>query len=69
MPDWQELVRRHLTGLALDPAEKDQVYAELASHLEESYESLRQRACQSKPQFSKHSRWLLTGKNYGYRLR
>jgi hypothetical protein len=40
MPDWQELVREHLSGLALDDAEKDEVHAELASHLEESYEAL-----------------------------
>ena len=40
MPDWQELVRRELSGLALDAAEKDEVQAELAAHLEESYEAL-----------------------------
>lgn len=39
MPDWQELVRRHLSGLALDPAEKDEVQAELAAHLEEACEA------------------------------
>lgn len=38
MPDWQELVRRQLSGLALDATEEDEVHAELASHLEESYE-------------------------------
>jgi hypothetical protein len=41
MPDWQELVRQRLSGLALDAEEKDEVHAELAAHLEESYESLR----------------------------
>jgi hypothetical protein len=41
MPDWQELVRQHLFGLALEAEEKDEVHAELAAHLEESYESLR----------------------------
>lgn len=40
MPDWQELVRQRLSNLALDPAEKDEVHDELASHLEESYEAL-----------------------------
>jgi hypothetical protein len=39
MPDWQELVRQRLSGLALDAAEKEEVHAELAAHLEESYES------------------------------
>jgi hypothetical protein len=41
MADWQELVRQKLAGLALDAAEKDEVHAELAGHLEECYESLR----------------------------
>jgi hypothetical protein len=38
MPDWQELVRHQLSGLALDAEEKDEIHAELAAHLEESYE-------------------------------
>jgi hypothetical protein len=38
MPDWQELVRQRLSGLPLDAAEKDEIHAELAAHLEESYE-------------------------------
>ena len=41
MPDWQELVRRQLSGLALNAADRDEVHAELAGHLEESYELLR----------------------------
>ncbi|HEV2196147.1 MAG TPA: hypothetical protein VGR55_11230 [Candidatus Acidoferrum sp.] len=40
MPDWQKLVRKRLSGLALDAAEKDEVHAELAAHLEETYEGL-----------------------------
>lgn len=40
MPDWQQIVRRELSGLALDAAEKDEVHAELATHLQEFYESL-----------------------------
>ncbi|HEX4543732.1 MAG TPA: permease prefix domain 1-containing protein [Candidatus Acidoferrum sp.] len=40
MPDWQELVRQRLRGLALDAAEKEEVHAELAAHLEETYEAL-----------------------------
>ncbi len=40
MPDWQELVRQRLSGLALDPSEKEEVHVELAAHLEESYEAL-----------------------------
>jgi hypothetical protein len=39
MPDWQELVRQRLSSLALDAEEKDEVQAELAAHLEESYEA------------------------------
>jgi hypothetical protein len=38
MPDWQELVRQRLSGLALDAEEKNEVQVELAAHLEESYE-------------------------------
>jgi hypothetical protein len=38
MRDWRELVRQRLSGLALDAEEKDEVQAELAAHLEESYE-------------------------------
>jgi hypothetical protein len=41
MPDWHKLVRQRLPGLALDPAERDEVHAELAAHLEESYEGFR----------------------------
>jgi len=40
MPNWQELVRERLSGLALNPAEREEVHAELAAHLEESYEAL-----------------------------
>jgi len=40
MRDWGELVRQRLSGLALDAQEKDEVHAELAAHLEESYEAL-----------------------------
>jgi hypothetical protein len=39
MPDWQELVRQRLSGLALEAEEKDEVQVELAAHLEESYEA------------------------------
>jgi len=38
MPDWQALVRRRLSGLTLGAEERDEVHAELAAHLEESYE-------------------------------
>jgi hypothetical protein len=41
MPNWQELVRQRLSGLALNAAEKDEILAELAAHLEESYEVFR----------------------------
>ncbi len=42
MPDWQELVRKRLSGLTLNAAEKDEIHSELAGHLEESYEALLQ---------------------------
>ena len=41
MPDWQKLVGQRLSDLALDAAEKEEVHAELAAHLEDFYESLR----------------------------
>lgn len=40
MPDWRELVCRHLFLLPLDAAEKDEIHAELAAHLEDAYESM-----------------------------
>ena len=40
MPDWQELVSKGLPSLKLDAAEKEEVHAELAAHLEETYEAL-----------------------------
>ena len=41
MPDWRQIVRQRLDGLTLDAAEKEEVHAELAAHLEETYECLR----------------------------
>ena len=40
MRDWQKLVRDCLSRLELDAAEKEEVSAELAGHLEENYQSL-----------------------------
>jgi hypothetical protein len=40
MPDWRQIVCQRLSGLTLDAAEKDEIHAELAAHLEESYEAL-----------------------------
>jgi hypothetical protein len=39
MPDWQEIVRRELSSLTLEAAEREEVQAELATHLEETYEA------------------------------
>lgn len=41
MPDWLKSVRERLSDLTLDPAEREEVHAELAAHLEESYEAFR----------------------------
>ena len=41
MPDWQKFVRERLSGLALDSAEREEVQAELAAHLEETCEEFR----------------------------
>ena len=43
MPDWQKLVSHQLADLALDEREKQEVIAELACHLEETYEELHRR--------------------------
>jgi hypothetical protein len=39
MPDWQKVVREHLAGLNLGHEEENEVIAELAGHLEETYET------------------------------
>src|SRR5712664_2500558 len=41
MRDWEALVEEHLTGLALEPAERAEVIAELAAHLAETCEEWR----------------------------
>jgi hypothetical protein len=43
MPNWHELVRRQLAGLALEPQECDEVIEELAAHLDDTFEELRRR--------------------------
>jgi hypothetical protein len=40
MRDWEALVEGHLGGLALEPGDSADVVAEIAAHLEESYEAL-----------------------------
>jgi hypothetical protein len=40
MPDWLELVRLRLTGLALEKDDLAQVVEELAGHLDDQYQSL-----------------------------
>jgi hypothetical protein len=40
MPDWEKLVEDRLAGLSLEAGEKNEVIAELAGHLSETYESL-----------------------------
>jgi len=41
MPDWDEFVRERLTGISLEPRERSEVAAELADHLEETFEQFR----------------------------
>src|SRR5947207_15699360 len=43
MPDWREIVSKGLSGLKLGADEKEEVRAELAEHLEETYKALRAR--------------------------
>jgi hypothetical protein len=42
MPDWQKLVDGQLAGLVLEPAERADVIAELATHLEQVFEEWRE---------------------------
>ena len=41
MPDWHALIRQRLSGLRLNAPEREEVHAELADHLEESYAAFR----------------------------
>jgi hypothetical protein len=43
MPDWEKLVSWRLAQLALEERERQEVIGELAGHLEEIYEALRQK--------------------------
>lgn len=40
MQDWEKLVHRHLAGIALSAAQRDEVVSELATHLQEHFEAL-----------------------------
>jgi hypothetical protein len=42
MRDWNALVRERLDGLSLEPEERREVITELAAHLEETFDELRQ---------------------------
>jgi len=41
MPDWKQLVREQVIGLTLPPDVKEEILAELAAHLEETYAEAR----------------------------
>ena len=43
MPDWEKLVTERLAQLALEESERREVIAEIAGHLEETYEALREK--------------------------
>lgn len=38
MPDWRAVINQHFSGSALAPCERQEIAAELASHMEEVYE-------------------------------
>jgi len=42
VPDWETLIGQKLAGLSLEAGERREVIAELAAHLEETFEELRQ---------------------------
>lgn len=39
MPDWEQTLRERLSGMRLDTAVQEEIIAELAGHLEDSYEN------------------------------
>ena len=41
MPDWEALVSEQFAAISLEPEERGEVIAELAGHLEETFEQLR----------------------------
>lgn len=41
MPNWNKEIRQHLVGMNLPPDMTEEIIAELASHLEETYDSAR----------------------------
>lgn len=43
MPDWQKIVSEQLADLRLENSDREDVVAELAAHLEETYDALRRR--------------------------
>ncbi len=55
MRDWEALVGEQLAGLSLEPKEAAEVIAELAAHLEETFEELRQQGLSEEGQRGAHS--------------
>src|ERR1700747_96016 len=41
MPDWHRIVSSRLVDLALEDREREEVFTELANHLEEAYQAMR----------------------------
>ncbi len=41
MPDWKRIVSENMSALNLPPGATEEVIAELAIHMEETYESVR----------------------------
>lgn len=79
MPDWRELVRSRLAGIALEHDDSEEVIAELAAHLEEAYETFSKRGltrrdavCQTLEQVSDWQdlrRKILGAKRKGYNMK
>jgi hypothetical protein len=61
MPDWQAIAEKRLVSLTLPPQEKAEVIAELAAHLEDTYEALRK---QGLPEAEAARRALLEAGNW-----
>lgn len=76
MPDFQRLVRERLGKLRLDSAQQEEIIAELAGHLEETYDQLRakglcksdalQRSLEEEANWRQLSRKIQSAKREGY---
>ena len=59
MRDWSALVRPHLASLRVDERRRLEIGAELAAHLEDTYDSALRRGCTEAEAMTRHARAVL----------